>query len=197
MLEDNLSKSPPHFLWETQKGASHFVTCKSHSSPTLIPRLFMCLCHNATSVWCLGIGDARVSPAHQPPSALRDETPFPESPSVYPGRVPSPVSSPGASSTLPTWGWPGRVTAHNWKSQFSGDWFRLSRVTAEVSTERQNTPQPIPAPRKQKAPFWDLPKQQNIIKSTHLTRGCRWMLQKHIYDSLESSAELQQAVGWT
>lgn len=118
MLEDNLSKSPPHFLWETQKGASHFVTCKSHSSPTLIPRLFMCLCHNATSVWCLGIGDARVSPAHQPLRALRDETPFPESPSVYPGRVPSPVSSPGASSTLPTWGWPGRVTAHNWKSQF-------------------------------------------------------------------------------
>lgn len=74
-------------------------------------------------------------------------------------------------------------------------------VISHEFTERQ-TPQPTQlSARKTKSPIWNLHKWQKALWNsnigTTLIQGCRWMFQKHNYESLQSNTELQQAFGWT
>lgn len=191
MFEDNLSKCPPHFFCGTQERALHFVTCKSHSSPTLItqthPQAISVFMHHRCTVswhwWCQGKSCPSTSQCSGGWNSFSRATfslSWPRTPPLCPVQEPVPPFPPS--------GWPRRLTVINEVSvpcQGTGPACPELQQTNSQNGRTHN--QHIPVPGKQRAPFWDLPRwQKNITKSKHLnmrlqvnaSKAHLWLLRK-------------------
>lgn len=121
MFEDNLSKFTSHFLCKAQKGALHSAICKSHSSPALITLTpspgNLCVhapqCHTCSVPWHCWCQDrscpstSQYSVGWNSFSSFTFSLSWPDTPPMCP-----------VQESVPPWGWPRRLTARKWKTQF-------------------------------------------------------------------------------